>query len=50
MNWLAGFLQYAQKVFQLPRLLRRVREGRPDPQIALQAVNLRLMLGGSTQI
>jgi hypothetical protein len=49
-NWLAGFLQYAQKVFQLPRLLRRVREGRTEPQIDLQAVNLCLMLGVITRV
>ena len=50
MNWLAQFLQYTQKVFELKRLLRRVREGRSDPRIALLSVNLCLLLGVVTRV
>ena len=50
MNRLSQFLQYSQKVFQLPRLLRRVREGRPDPEIPLLAVNWCLLLGVITRV
>jgi hypothetical protein len=44
-NWLAQFLQYSRKVFELKSLLGRVREGRSEPQIALLSVNLCLLLG-----
>jgi hypothetical protein len=49
-NWLGQFLQSAQKVFELKRLLRSVREGRPEPQIALLSVNLCLLLGVITRV
>jgi len=49
-NWLAQFLQYAQKVFELKKLLRRVREGRSDPEIPLLSVNLCLLLGVVTRV
>ena len=45
MNRLAQFLQYTQKVFALKSLLRRVRDGRSDPVIAILSVNLCLVLG-----
>lgn len=50
MNWLAQFLQYTQKGFKLKRLLLRVREGRPEPQIPLLSVNLCLLLGVITRV
>ncbi len=50
MNWLAQFLQYAQKVFKLRDLLLRIREGRSDPKIALLSVNLCLLLGVVTRV
>ena len=50
MNWLAQFLQYAQKVFALKTLLRAVREGRSEPEIALLSVNLCLLLGIVTRV
>ena len=50
MNRLAQFLQYTQKVFELKRLLRRVRDGRCEPQIPLLAVVLCLVLGVVTRI
>jgi hypothetical protein len=49
-NWLSQFLHYAQKVFGLKRLLCRVRDGRPDPQIPLLSVNLCLLLGVMTRV
>ena len=38
MNRLAQFLNYTQKVFALNQLLRRLRDGRCDPPIALRPV------------
>jgi len=49
-NRLAQFLRYAQKVFDLKGLLRRVREGRCQPKIALLSVNLCLLLGVVTRV
>lgn len=45
MNRLAQFLHYAQKVFDLKRLLRGVRDRRPYPQIPILPVLLCLLLG-----
>lgn len=50
MNRLAQFLQYARKVFELPRLLRGVRDGRPQPKIPLQPVIRCLLLGVVTRV
>jgi len=44
-NRWAQFLQYTQKVFALPQLLRRVRDGRVEPEIPVLAVVLCLVLG-----
>jgi hypothetical protein len=49
-NRLAQFLRYGHKVFELPRLLRRLREGRCEPTIPLVAVALCLLLGVVTRI
>ena len=45
MNRLAQFLHYAQKVFDLPRLLRGVRDRRPQAKIKTLPVVLCLLLG-----
>lgn len=45
MNQLAQFLQYAQKVFDLKRLLSGVRDRRPSPAIPTLPVLLCLLLG-----
>ena len=45
MNRLAQFLQYTQKVFDLKRLLRSVRDGRSDPVVPILSVSLCLVLG-----
>lgn len=45
MNRLELFLQYAQKVFELNGLLRRVRDGRSNPTIPILPVILCLLLG-----
>jgi len=44
-NRLAQFLQYTQKVFDLKRLLRSVRDGRSDPVVPILSVSLCLVLG-----
>jgi len=49
-NRLGQFLQYGQKVFGLKELLRRPRDGRSDPRIALLGVNLCLLLGVITRV
>jgi hypothetical protein len=43
-------LQYTQKVFELQRLLRRVRDGRSDPDIPVLGVVLCLLLGVVTRV
>ena len=50
MNRLAQFLQYTQKVFELKRLLRSVRDGRSAPDIPILSVSLCLVLGVVTPI
>ena len=45
MNRLAQFLQYTRNVFGLNRLLRRVRDGRPEPVVPLLPLIVCLMLG-----
>lgn len=50
MNRLAQFLQYTLKVFDLKGLLRRVRDGRGQPNIPLLSVSLCLVLGVVTRI
>ena len=50
MNRLAQFLQYTQKLFELKRLLRSVRDGRSEPVIPIQPVVLCLVLGVVTRI
>ena len=45
MNRLAQFLRYAGKVFDLKTLLRRVRDGRSQPQVPLGPLVLCLVLG-----
>lgn len=50
MNRLAQFLQYTEKVFELKRLLRSVRDGRCQPEIPILPVALCLMLGVVTRI
>src|SRR5438105_6467608 len=45
MNQLAQFLDYAKKVFDLPGLLRRIGDGRCDPQIPGRAVLITLVMG-----
>lgn len=50
MNRLAQFLQYTQKVFDLKRRLRSVRDGRDHPAIGIVAVSLCLVLGVITRI
>jgi len=49
-NRLAQFLQYTQKVFDLKRRLRSVRDGRDHPAIGIVAVSLCLVLGVITRI
>jgi hypothetical protein len=49
-NRLAQFLQYTAKVFELKGLLRRVQEGRSEPQVPLLPVVLCLVLGVVTRI
>jgi hypothetical protein len=49
-NRLAQFLQYTQKVFELKRLLRSVRDGRSEPAIPILSVSLCLVLGIVTRI
>jgi hypothetical protein len=49
-NRLAQFLQYAQKVFELKRLLGSVRDGRRSPAIPMLSVSLCLILGVLTRI
>jgi hypothetical protein len=44
-NRLVQFLHYAGKVFGLMALLRAVRDGRPQPQVALPPLVLCLVLG-----
>jgi hypothetical protein len=44
-NQLAQFLQYTQKVFDLPRALAGVRARRQDPEVSTCAVLLCLLLG-----
>lgn len=50
MNRLAQFIHYTQKVFELKRLLRSVRDGRCDPDIPTLSVALCLVLGVVTRI
>jgi hypothetical protein len=50
MNRLAQFLQYTSKVFDLQKLLRRVREGRSEPQVHLLPLVVCLILGVVTRI
>ena len=45
MNRLAQFLQYTQNVCGLKRLLRRVRDGRPEPMVPLLPLVVCLVLG-----
>ncbi len=45
MNRLAQFLQYTRNVFGLKRLLRRVRDGRPEPVVPLLPLVVCLVLG-----
>ena len=45
MNRLAQFLQYTRNVFGLNRLLRRVRDGRPEPVVPLLPLVVCLVLG-----
>lgn len=45
MNCLRRFWHAAQKVFDLPRRLRAVRDGRADPQVPACAVSATLFLG-----
>ncbi len=45
MNRLRQFWQAARKVFDLPRRLRGVRDGRADPQVPTFAVSATLFLG-----
>ena len=45
MNRLRQFWHGASKVFDLPRRLRGVRDGRADPQVPTSAVNATLFLG-----
>jgi len=47
---LAQFWHYAVKVFDLGRRLRRVREGRQDPDIPAWAVSLSLFLGALLRV
>jgi len=49
-NRLALFLQYTQKVFELQRLLRSVRDGRSDPAIPALGVVVCLLLGVVTRV
>jgi len=49
-NRLAQFLQYATKVFELKRLLRSVRDGRPAPVVSILPLSLCLVLGGVLRI
>jgi len=44
-NRLAQFLQYARNGFELKRLLRRVRDGRPEPVVPLLPLLVCLVLG-----
>ena len=45
MNRLAQFLQYTRNVFELTRLLHRVRDGRPEPVVPLLPLAVCLVLG-----
>jgi len=49
-NRLAQFLQYTGKVFGLKVLLRRVRDGRSEPQVPLLPLVLCLVLGVAIRI
>lgn len=49
MNRLSHFLHYAQKVFDLKRLLRGVGDHRPYPQIPANPVLVSLILGAVTR-
>jgi len=49
-NRLAQFLHYTQKVFDLKGLLRSVRDGRSDPEIAILPVSLSLVPGVVTRV
>jgi hypothetical protein len=42
---LSGFVQYAQKRFQLPLLMAGLTDGRPQPEIPARPVVLSLVLG-----
>jgi len=49
-NRLRQFWRYAEKVFDLPRQLRAVRDGRSDPTIPTRAVTSSLFLGGLLRV
>jgi hypothetical protein len=50
MNRLRQFWHYVEKVFDLPRRLRGVRDGRPQPEIPTPALSASLLLGAVLRV